>query len=261
MVPRRFAWFFGLMAAGLAALMALGFAPNEQASRQARLPAAAAAVPPIVMGSNAECPFGVIPSEARGAVNEPVITVSTDRAALIGEEVALNAQADKAGLLLNSAELTALAEIMSCHRAIRYAYEAKIAAVSAVARDHYRFQIPPYRGAGQALRADFHSELRRTFGSDRADEILRKLGAQIEKEFANFGAGEQTLEFIARTDLAERDFTVTRTVLFPRRDGSTNGAVTRRETYIPSIEDASDEQWGPFLALLPQVPVRVIARN
>ncbi len=169
--------------------------------------------------------------------------------------------AQRAGLNLSGRELTAFAEITSCHGAIRHAYEARIAGVTTLAKDHYRVEIPPYPAAGAALKEAFYTELRNALGDVRAGEIVEKLGRQLDKDFAGFGLAEQSIEFVGRKNVETPDYTITRTIVISKRDGARNQVMTRRETYIPSIEDASGEQWGPFVAILPRTERRIAAGN
>lgn len=180
----------------------------------------------------------------------PAVSLGADATVALGEQVALQALAEKVGLELSPRQWTALAAATAHIQAVRQAYEASIAKVERLGDGRYRMEIPAYPAAGDALREKFQAELRAHLGDASVSEIMTQLGGELEGHFGGFGVSVQTLEFAAARNGVEADYQVTRTVHYWNAVAGENRLTTRRETHFPGLEDPSGHAWGPFLTAL-----------
>lgn len=184
---------------------------------------------------------------AAAATKAPAV-LSPDAAALTNETIALQLLAADTELELNARQWTALATATLKIQAIRQAYEASIARITAQAPGQTRMEIPTYAVAGDALREEFHAELRAQLGEANAAEVLAQLGRKLEGHFGGFGVSVQTIDIAS--DPARGGDVITRTVQYWNSVEGQNRLTTRRETHFPDRDDPTGETWRPLLALI-----------
>lgn len=187
------------------------------------------------------------------AATAPVRELDAGASAVVGEVAALQALAAVGSVPLSPDQWRTLAEVTLHHQAIRQAYEAGIAELTARSATTARLVIPAYPDAGDALRGRLRAEILARLGPAVGGEVLRQLGPALEGHFGGFGVSTQTLEFSAGADGGGADYAVTRTVRY--WNGSATGPDserlrTRRETFFPALEDPEGHAWGPFLAVV-----------
>jgi hypothetical protein len=181
-----------------------------------------------------------------------------DASALVAETSELQLLAQGSNLVLEPHQWEAMAAVTLELQAVRLAYEATIATGTELGAGRYRVEIPVYAAAGDALRARFRAELCGRLGEAEAGEILARLGARLEGRFGGFGVGVQTLDITGNPGGANPDWVLTRTVKFWNSVEGQDRLTTRREIFLPALEDPAGESWGPLLSVISQ-PVKVEA--
>lgn len=249
MPNRRVVALLVLALAGGGSLLRWSPAPRGERADVRRRDDAAAVAPNVVSDARvvhfwSEPRVAVAPAQG---VRPPAVADAA-ASALIAEQAALRAMAQTTDLELSPRQWAALAAATAHMQAVRQAYEASRAVVTATAPGRYRLDIPAYPEAGDALREMFHAELHAQLGAATAKDVLAALGAALEGYFGGFGVGVQTLEFAAGS--AEADYQVTRTVRYWNSIEGQDRLTTRRETHFPGLEDPDGHTWGPFLAAL-----------
>lgn len=153
-------------------------------------------------------------------------------------------------LELSDAQWRELAALVAEFQAVRSNYEADIAAVTSLAPDRHRLEIPAYPEAGDELRRRFEDELIGRLGSTAAVAVRENLGRQIEARFAGFGVSSQVLEITSRPGTGRRDLEVRRTARYWNSIEGKDRLTTRRDVFFPASEDPTGERWDALLALI-----------
>jgi hypothetical protein len=174
--------------------------------------------------------------------------LSSDGAAILAEQVAVQLVVKGAGLDLTPEQWATLAAVTGHYQTVRQTFEATIAIVSR--RNNLRVEIPVYPAAGDALREKFFGELRERLGETTAEQIAQRAGGALVGYFGGFGVGVQTLDFSPGAGAAAGDYHVTRTARYWNNTEAREVLTLRCETYFPGLEDPTGERWAPFLALL-----------
>ena len=180
------------------------------------------------------------------------VNLPADASALVAEATELQLLAQGTELALEPRQWQAMAEVTLETQAVRHTYEATIATSAVLGVDRYRVEIPLYAAAGDALRARLRAGLCDRLGDAAADEILAQLGARLESRFAGFGVCVQTLDITGNPWVANSDWVLTRTVKFWNSVEGQDRLSTRRETFLPGLEDPAGLSWGPLLSVVSQ---------
>jgi hypothetical protein len=192
-----------------------------------------------------------ISAQKTTTVATPIARISAGTAAVLAEEIELRTLGEPLKLSLTAQQWAAFAEVTLYAQAVRHVYEAEIAVMRPTEDGRQRVEIPVYAAAGDALRGELYSALRRELGPGVAGEVICKFKHGLEARFAGFGVSTQTLDFAADEEGKIGDGAVTRTVVFARStDAGGDQPTMRCETSFPRLEDPEGLQWGPLLARL-----------
>lgn len=173
-----------------------------------------------------------------------------DQPSVLAEVIQLQQLAANTALALTPEQWLALGAVAVHTQNLRHRHEASIASVGRLNVHSYALDIPPYPEMGAWLKASFESSVEAALGKDVAKVTLLALSPALTAHFGGFGVSQQTLEFARPSRLDPNDYQVTRTVTFWQGSATEGRAVTRRETFLPGLEDPAGTSWGPLLQVL-----------